>query len=89
VPRPRAEPLSDYFAANVRRRREELGMSQEQFADLALNGDLRRLQRVEAGEYDLRLSTVAAFARYLDVAASTLLAPTKRTPRKVGRPRQT
>lgn len=88
MPRPRAEPLSEYFAANVRRRREEQGLSQEQFAELALKGDLRRLQRVEAGAYDLRLSTVAALARYLATPASVLLEPAKPASRKLGRPRK-
>jgi hypothetical protein len=64
------------------------GGSQEQFAELALKGDLRRLQRVEAGAYDLRLSTVAAPARHLDIAASVLLEQAKPASRKLGRPRK-
>jgi transcriptional regulator with XRE-family HTH domain len=88
VPRPRTEPLAAYVAANVRRRREELGQSQEEFADAALKGDLRRLQRVEAGAYDLRLSTVAALARFLEVPAASLLQPAQIPARKLGRPRK-
>ncbi|MET0790286.1 MAG: helix-turn-helix transcriptional regulator [Polyangiaceae bacterium] len=86
MPRSRPEPLSEYFAANVRRVREELGMSQESLAEVALKGDVRRLQRLEAGQYDVRLSTVAALARHLGVLGAALLAPAKVTSRGPGRP---
>ncbi|HVU89545.1 MAG TPA: helix-turn-helix transcriptional regulator [Pirellulales bacterium] len=86
MPRSRPEPLSEYFAANVRRAREQLGMSQEDLAEAALKGDVRRLQRLEAGEYDVRVSTVAALAHHLGVQGSALLAPAKVVARGPGRP---
>jgi len=86
--KPDPEPLQEYFAANVRRLREERGLSQEQFAALALNGDIRRLQRVESGEYDVLLSTLAKFAKDLGVSSADLLKPGTVVRRPRGRPSQ-
>lgn len=63
-------------------------MSQEELAGLAFNGDLRRLQRVEAGKYDVRLTTVATLARFLAAPSSTLLTPAQLPSPKRGRPRK-
>ena len=89
MPGPSGEPLSQYVAANVRRLRERLDLSQQEFADEAFGGDVRRLQRLEAGSYDVRLSTLASLAKHLRVSAAALLRKSTLKRRQVGRPRAT
>jgi transcriptional regulator with XRE-family HTH domain len=89
VPGPNGETLSKYVAANVRRVRERLGLSQQEFADQVFAGDVRRLQRLEGGRYDIRLSTLALLAAHLKVHAGALLRKATFQPRQAGRPRRT
>ena len=62
----------EHFAANVRRRRAELGLSQE---DLGHACGLHRteISLLERGERDPRVSTVVRLARALGVRAGDLL----------------
>jgi transcriptional regulator with XRE-family HTH domain len=61
------------FAANLRRRRKELGLSQEQLGTRA-NIQMADISRYENGGRDPRISTVARLAEALDVPVTLLLA---------------
>ena len=61
------------FAANLRRRRKELGLSQEQLGTRA-NIQMADISRYENGGRDPRISTVARLAAALDVPVALLLA---------------
>ena len=61
------------FAANLRRRRKELGLSQEQLGTRA-NIQMADISRYENGGRDPRISTVARLAEALDVTIVDLLA---------------
>lgn len=57
----------------IRRRREELGYSQEGFAQYALI-ERARFGRIERGEMNLTLESLFYIAAHLDLAPSELLA---------------
>lgn len=61
------------FAANLRRRRKELGLSQEQ---LGARADIQMadISRYEGGNRDPRISTVARLAKALETPIGELLA---------------
>jgi len=61
------------FAENLRRRRKELGLSQEQLGTRA-NIQMADISRYEGGSRDPRISTVARLASALDVTIAELLA---------------
>ncbi len=61
------------FAANLRRRRKELGLSQEQLGARA-NIQMADISRYESGGRDPRISTVARLAEALDMPIADLLA---------------
>ncbi len=61
------------FAANLRRRRKELGLSQEQLGARA-NIQMTDISRYESGRRDPRWTTVARLAAALDVPIADLLA---------------
>ncbi|HXS32231.1 MAG TPA: helix-turn-helix transcriptional regulator [Solirubrobacterales bacterium] len=58
--------------ANIRAQRERRKWTQERLADEA-GMHLREVGRAERGNRDMRISTVAKFARALDVPASKLV----------------
>lgn len=60
------------FADNLRRRRKELGLSQEQ---LGARADIQMadISRYESGSRDPRVTTIARLAQALDVSISELL----------------
>jgi transcriptional regulator with XRE-family HTH domain len=60
------------FAANLRRRRKELGLSQEQLGARA-NIQMADISRYESGSRDPRITTIARLAQALDVPMSDLL----------------
>ena len=60
------------FAANLRRRRKELGLSQEQLGARA-NIQMADISRYESGSRDPRISTIARLAKALDVPIADLL----------------
>lgn len=60
------------FAANLRRRRKELNLSQEQLGARA-NIQMADISRYESGSRDPRISTVARLAEALDVSVGDLL----------------
>jgi transcriptional regulator with XRE-family HTH domain len=60
------------FAENLRRRRKELGLSQEQLGARA-NIQMADISRYESGSRDPRITTVARLAKALDVSVADLL----------------
>jgi ribosome-binding protein aMBF1 (putative translation factor) len=61
------------FAQNLRRRRKELGLSQEQLGARA-NIQMADISRYESGSRDPRISTIARLAEALDTPIADLLA---------------
>jgi transcriptional regulator with XRE-family HTH domain len=61
------------FAENLRRRRKELGLSQEQLGTRA-NIQMADISRYESGSRDPRITTVARLAQALEVSIADLLA---------------
>jgi transcriptional regulator with XRE-family HTH domain len=77
--------ISAYIGANIRRLRRGLGLTQAELAEAAgFNG--RHLQRIERGNVDLHVESLAVLARVLGVSPSALLRPAKLEPSKPGRP---
>ena len=66
--------LHAHFSANVRRRRKELGMTQQQLAD-AVECDREFVAQVEAGKAGKTLGEVERFARGLRCSPLALLVP--------------
>ena len=60
------------FAENLRRRRKELGLSQEQLGARA-NIQMADISRYESGSRDPRITTIARLAQALDVSIAELL----------------
>src|ERR1700744_3457539 len=84
------QPPRQSLAANVRKRRDELGYSQEKLADRA-GLDTRFLRRIEAvAGSDVRVSTLMKLAAALRCDPGALLVPTRMppAPRRSGRPRK-
>ncbi|MCB9609056.1 MAG: helix-turn-helix transcriptional regulator [Polyangiaceae bacterium] len=73
------------MSANVRARRRELGMTQQQFADV-LGRTLRWVQRLESGRQNITLETLATLAAVLGTGAHTLLVENRVPAPGVGRP---
>lgn len=61
------------FAENLRRRRKELGLSQEQLGARA-NIQMADISRYESGSRDPRITTVARLADALEVNIAELIA---------------
>jgi transcriptional regulator with XRE-family HTH domain len=60
------------FAENLRRRRKELGLSQEQLGTRA-NIQMADISRYESGSRDPRITTVARLAEALEVTIADLV----------------
>jgi transcriptional regulator with XRE-family HTH domain len=60
------------FAENLRRRRKELGLSQEQLGARA-NIQMADISRYESGSRDPRITTVARLAEALDISIADLI----------------
>ncbi len=60
------------FGANVRRERNERGITQERLAEL-VEISLRNVQRVEAGEINVLMTTVTRIRRALNCPADKLI----------------
>jgi transcriptional regulator with XRE-family HTH domain len=78
-----------YLAVNLVSLRERKGWSQQQAADAA-GMDLKHWQKLEYGDLNPTLRTMASAALALDVPVARLVAATRATPerRPVGRPRR-
>lgn len=68
------EDILTRFGACVRKRRQALGLSQEEFAELA---DVHRtyVGMIERGEKNITLRNIAKFAKALKVPIHDLLKP--------------
>lgn len=75
----------EFLAANVRRRRVRLGLTQEALAEAA-GIDSRFVRRVEAARVHMVLDTLFRLAEALAVRPGTLLRPAARISRRPGRP---
>lgn len=74
------------FAANVQRQRRKRGWTQEEFAD-AVGFSPRYIRRLESGEVDATLRTIARVAAALDVPLAGMLKAARLPEPKPGRPR--
>ena len=75
------------IAANVRRGRNQRGLTQEALAERA-GQDLSYLQRIERGSTNLSARVLLALAVALDVPPSFLVRKARLAPAKRGRPRK-
>ncbi len=75
------------IAANVRRRRLALGLTQEAFAERA-RIDSRFFRFVEQGVKDISISSLVRLAHGLNCRPADLLAPAEPLVRKPGRPKK-
>jgi transcriptional regulator with XRE-family HTH domain len=74
------------IAANVRRRRVGLGLTQERLSEIA-GFDVRFLQRIERGDVHMRIETLLRLAAAVGVRPETLLRASALEPARPGRPR--
>jgi ribosome-binding protein aMBF1 (putative translation factor) len=81
-----AQEHLNYIAANVRRLRSALGLSQAALAEKA-GCNPRWLQDLEVGKVDLRIQTLVRLASALEAKPAQLLRPAKLRVGRPGRPR--
>lgn len=58
---------------NIKNRRKELGLSQEELARLIGYTDRSSISKIEKGKVDLSIDTINAFAKALDIEPSVLM----------------
>ncbi len=75
----------EWFAANLLRLRNRQCQTQEELAE-AIGFTSRYIRRLETGEVDVGLKTLAKFAHYFGVPLAWLLRPARLVPAKPGRP---
>jgi len=80
------EHILDWFGANVRTLRETQNLTQQELAE-TLRVDPRYVRRVESGEVNVGLITVAKFANALGVEPARLIEQAALQRRKAGRPK--
>lgn len=69
-------PCPRFFGLQVKFHRKKMNMTQKNLSE-ASGVKMRHIQKIEAGEVDVRLSTIGAISQALDIAPSTLLYPAK------------
>lgn len=84
---PTPEESVAFVAANVRHHRVRCGLTQEELAELVDVPPLR-IQRVERGLADIRVTTLVALASALGVSVSALFQARKVIVRESGRPKK-
>jgi transcriptional regulator with XRE-family HTH domain len=75
------------IAANIRRRRMALGLTQAELAELA-SVEPRHLQRLESGKGNPTVSLLVAVSDALGLRPAMLFREAKLPPRTAGRPRR-
>jgi len=85
-PSPEERTAMESFAANVQRVRRKRGWTQEEFAD-AVGFSPRYIRRLESGELDATLRTIARVAAKLGVTVAAMLKVSRLPEPKPGRPR--
>lgn len=82
----RAKTFIEYAGAQVRRHRQRLRLTQEQFAERC--GYVPRyIQRIETGKVDMPISTLVRLADVIGIPPVGLLRTAKLGTPKIGRPR--
>jgi len=81
----RLEDVLTHIGANVRARRQKLGLTQARLAE-ASDLDLRFVQRVERGQTNLSVAVLVALAAALESAPASFFKPAVLPAAKVGRP---
>ena len=76
-----------YIAANLRRLRQQRGITQEQLAEAA-GIELRTMQAIEVGRQSMSLGTLVRLAHALAVSPGVLLRSAEMPEIKRGRPRK-
>lgn len=79
------ESILTSLAANVRKYRQEAGLTQEKLAD-RLRMDVRYLQRIEKGEINISVVALIRFTNALGVSPGLLLEEADLPPPVPGRP---
>lgn len=74
------------IAANVRRRRVGLGLTQEGLSEIT-GFDVRFVQRIERGDVHMRIETLLRLADAVGVKPETLIRASVLEPARPGRPR--
>ena len=82
---PPEQPFLDFIAANVRRRRERLGLTQEQFSERA-GFDIRFFRFIEQARKDVSVSTLVRLSNVLGCDPGALFRPARPAVRRPGRP---
>jgi transcriptional regulator with XRE-family HTH domain len=85
VPAPKVEEQLESIAANVRRCRAKLGLTQENLGEVT-GFDIRFIQRLERGRINFSIETLVRLAAALEVPPGLLLRKTKLNPPVPGRP---
>jgi transcriptional regulator with XRE-family HTH domain len=81
----RLNEVLSHIGANVRARRQKLGLTQERLAELA-DLDLRFVQRVERGQTNLSVAVIVALADVLELTPAGFFKPATMPAPRVGRP---
>lgn len=81
-----AQQFLRYIAANVRKQRLRLGLTQEQLAQQS-GIDLTYIQRIERASINTTIEKLVLLAETLELTPGMLLRPAKLQERPVGRPR--
>lgn len=82
-----ADEVLACIAANVQRRRERLGLTQQQVTD-HIDIDLRHFRRIERGTENITIETLVRLADALQLPPISLLRKAKPRPPQTGRPRR-
>jgi transcriptional regulator with XRE-family HTH domain len=85
MPSDRVAKTLEYLAANVRRYRTRVGLTQEQLAERS-ELDLSYLQRIERAEGNATVSTLVALTDALGIKIGALFREAKLQPTRPGRP---
>lgn len=85
MPTREAQTYLDYIAANVRRIRARLGLTQQDLEERT-GFEIRFVQRLERGKVSMSVETLVRLAEALGVAPGELLRKAKLAPPKAGRP---
>ena len=84
----RLDEVFENIAANVRRRREEIGITQAELAEGA-GIDTTYLQRLERGTVNVSVAVLVHVADALQTSPAGLFRPARMAVRKPGRPKAT
>lgn len=87
MPMPEAQAALESIAANVRRIRTRVGLTQEALAEVG-GFDVRFVQKIERAKLNVSVETLVRLALALDVTPGVLLRTAVLEPPKPGRPKR-